>query len=430
LPGYGQSSPVTQGRNAFVTCIDGAKKETLRVVSVDTTSGKIEWAFESITKNLGENSDYVARGALTPVVDANGIVAGFESGDVYCLDLSGNKRWSLDLVALFGEIKANHGIASSLAQTESLAFIWIQRKENPYLLAIRKETGEIAWKRDMPLGVSWGSPILMPMVDNVDHLVFSIGPSGGSRGGAARSDSNSNTQASVSGGGDSSGEPSVSVDPTPGMVIGIDPNSGQERWRLEGLSGNSSQTPGFVRPGQFLVGASAGRDGGPLMEAIASNGLVQVSKTDTGYSASYVWRSQRATSGFCSPISYRGHAYFTDRRGHVFCFDLETGAEVFNERLNESVWSTPVGLNGNVYFVGETGVTHVLTAGTNERVATNRLWVAEETPEGWTPGSRSSEAKDASGIPKTKPRQYAIATVGSTLLIRRGDVLYGIQNAN
>jgi len=169
----------------------------------------------------------------------------------------------------------------------------------------------------------------------------------------------------------------------------------------------------------MLVGASAGREGGPTKEAIETNGMIEVTKNDQGYAAKYIWRSQKATCGFCSPMSYRDKAYFVDRRGMLFCLDLETGAEIFTERLGHPVWATPIGIGEQLYFVGEDGMITVLAASDKyEVVSVNTLWEASSPVE---------EGSDNPRAMLNKVRQYAIAIVSDSILIRRGDRLYCLR---
>lgn len=405
LQGYGQSSPIVWQNDVYVTCIDGPMKDVNRVQCIDLSTGSIRWTHNSTTKNLIPNDDYHSRSAMSPVADARGVIAGFESGLVVALDRTGKLRWSIDLFEKYGSTETNHGISSSLCQNNNHVFVWVQRKDNPYVIALDKDSGREVWRVERPGGVAWGSPIMLPMEDGSIHMVMSCS---GRDGGA-------------------------------GFLCGLDVATGKELWKLDGLSGNSSQTPYIVAPGKVLVGASAGREGGPSKEAIATNGLVKIAKTESGYRADYVWRSQRATSGFCSPCYHDGFAYFTDRRGIVACMNIENGEVVYSERLDQSVWATPFGVGDKLYFIGEVGTSLVLRAGPKfEKLATNVLWEDDADAQYAPPprptrgeGNIEGAAKPAiqTEIPKTKPRQYAAVYVGNKLLIRRGDRLYAIANA-
>lgn len=392
LPGYGQSSAVVWGDQVYVTMVEGAKKETLRINAYHLHDGKLLWQQDIATKNLGENTDYFSRAAPTPVVDQDGVYVLYESGDFVAYQHDGKLKWQRDLVAEFGVIKSRHGLSSSPLQDAKHVFICMQSDESPYLMAVSKQDGKTVWKVERPVGTAWSSPIWFETSDGQRQIVMSA----------------------AGGGGRAPGETS------PGTLIAYDPQAGQELWRLSGLSGNSAPTPHMVSPGRLLVGASAGREGGPTKEAIETNGLVEVKKVGERYEANYAWRSKKATCGFCSPTSYRGVAYFVDRRGTLFGLDLETGSEVFTERLGFPVWATPLGIGERVYFVGEDGMTTVIAAGQKyEVLATNSLW--EPTAE--APADENNPRAMLN-----KVRQYAVAVVGDSMLIRRGDKLYCLRS--
>ncbi|MFN7738130.1 MAG: PQQ-binding-like beta-propeller repeat protein [Pirellula sp.] len=383
ITGYGQSSPVVWNDMVYVSSVEGKMKENLIVSAYTIASGEKVWEQKITTTHQSENSDYFSRAAPTPVVSELGVTVWFENGDLFTFDHTGRQLWHADLVNLYGPIQSRHGLSSSLAQWNKSIFIWVQREQEPYLLCVNQGNGSVLWKKEMEPGTSWSSPMIVPMNGEETHVVLSAA-------------GNANA----------------------GKLIGIDPTTGETAWELSGLAGNTTPTPTFVKPGQFLVGASAGREGGPTKEAVASNGLVAVEKQDGRWQARYVWRSTRATCGFCSPIAHRGLAYFVDRRGRLFCLDAESGEEVFSENLEHSVWATPLAIGSRVYFVGEDGMTTVIAADrTFKKLAFNELWKTE------------SSAVEANG-PRTtlsRTRQYAVCAVPNALLIRRGDRLYCLK---
>jgi hypothetical protein len=91
---------------------------------------------------------------------------------------------------------------------------------------------------------------------------------------------------------------------------------------VEELEGSSAPTPRSIGAGKLLIGASVGREGGASTKAVATNGLVEVKPVPNAdgevspqWKAEYVWRSQKATCSFCSPVSIDRHAYFIARGG-------------------------------------------------------------------------------------------------------------------
>jgi outer membrane protein assembly factor BamB len=416
LPGYGQCSPVVWGGNVFLTSIDTPTKQQQRVICVDLKTGSVRWVYDQNSKHESKNADMMSRSAPTPVVDEKAVYASFEVGDVVALSHTGEPLWKVDLVERYGEIQSNHGLSSSLAQSDDAIFAWVQRSANPYITALDKKSGVELWKVDTPPGTSWSSPVMVPMLDGSVHLVVSS-----SGRGAPRPPRGAD--------GVPAGEAPAALPPTPGYLLGLDPETGRELWRLEGLTGNSSPTPCIVAPGKLIVGASPGREGGPSKEAIGTNGLVEIKKEGDAYKAEYVWRATKANCGFCSPVVYQGLAYFADRQGIVHCLEADTGKEVFIERLNQSVWATPLAIGGRIYFVGETGKTEVIKAGREvERLASNELWSADESPAPSAPPGRP-EGRGESAPTMAKARQYAVIVAKDTLLIRRGDKLYALRSS-
>ena len=373
IEGYGQSSPVVYDGLVYVTSVEGENKEINRVSALDLATGEKRWAQSESNPTPETNNLYVSRAAPTPVADASGVVALFEGGRISAYTPTGELRWTRDLVADYGPIKASFGIASSLVQNASRVFAHVEREGEPYLLAMDKASGETVWKVPGFGSSTWASPMFMDGPDGKTQLVVSA----------------------------------------LGLVGGFDPDSGEKLWTLDGLAGNRTPTPYPVGGGRFLIGGSGGREN---PDADATNGLAEiVSDGDSeggGYSARLVWEAKKARSSFGTPIAADGVAYFVNRSGVLFAHDLETGEPVYTERLGESVWATPLAVGDRIYFVGSRGETVVVRTGREfEEIARNRVWPASEQPARFGAG----------------PVQYAVAAVRDTLLIRAGDTLYAIR---
>lgn len=72
-----------------------------------------------------------------------------------------------------GFLATPHGLTSSLAAHEGRVFVWIERKESPYVLAIDPATGQNLWKIDRKGSTAWSSPIVAEMPSGESHLVLS-----------------------------------------------------------------------------------------------------------------------------------------------------------------------------------------------------------------------------------------------------------------
>jgi outer membrane protein assembly factor BamB len=92
-------------------------------------------------------------------------------------------------------------------------------------------------------------------------------------------------------------------------------------------------------------------------------------------SATHVlWRAPGGGSYVSSLVYYDGLLYLTNDIGVLTCADAKTGARVWQARLDGVFFASPVGADGKVYFVSETGETIVVRAGrTPEILARNDL---------------------------------------------------------
>ena len=67
-----------------------------------------------------------------------------------------------------------------------------------------------------------------------------------------------------------------------------------------------------------------------------------------------------------TPIIYRGYAYALGNSGILDCYELETGKEVYRQRLSHSgsgFSASPVAADGKLYLSGEDGDLFVVRAG-------------------------------------------------------------------
>lgn len=372
IEGYGQSSPVVHEKHIYCTSCSGENKENLHITCFDSVTGQSRWRYDLQNSSPEKNSNYVSRSAPTPVCDVNGVIALFEGGNVVALGKAGELLWQRDLVADYGPIKARHGLGSSLEQNDEHVFVWIERAEDPYLLALEKASGETVWKSPGVGSTSWSSPRLVP-VRGTNHLVLSA----------------------------------------IGKLVGYDPASGDLLWSFDGIGGNSTPTPIPLGDGRFLIGATTGRGNSSRGKAIKSNGVIQIFQRDGKFQAKYLWQAKRATSSFSSPLVFRGHAYFVNQTGVVYCLDVETGRELYAKRTGGSAWATPIASGRHVYLFGKNGNTTIIEAGKEFRkIATNSLWQSESN-ETQVPGTSASVL-------------YAASISDSNLLLRSGNRLYNV----
>lgn len=372
IEGYGQSTPVIAYDQIVVTSTSGANKDECHISSYSVTDGAQQWQVTRPNPSPYKNSSMVSRAAPTAIATSDGFVAFFEGGLLLALSPEGKVLWESDLVAKHGSIESRHGLAASLEQDDEHVFVWVERSDAPYVLAIDPATGEEAWKSAGVGSTSWSSPRLIP-VGTARHLVCSAS----------------------------------------GKIIGLDPKSGKRLWEFDDISNNSSCTPVPAGDGQFLIGASDGRGETKAGSGAASNGLLQITKADDGsFQVGFKWRAKRASSTFGSPIVAGKSVAIVNRQGVLYRLDLETGQQLSVSRTNAGgIWATPIVSGNRLYLFGYKGTTSVVSWKDGTEIAENRCW-----PEagGKSPGFGGGHVL------------YAAVPVGSRLIIRRGDKLFAV----
>jgi outer membrane protein assembly factor BamB len=109
------------------------------------------------------------------------------------------------------------------------------------------------------------------------------------------------------------------------------------------------------------------------------------------------------TSSFASPLLAGGVAWFINKAGVLFVVDPQSGKILWNERLPDSCWASPLAVEDRVYFLTKGGQTVVYRAGPEkERLAENTL-----TLEG---------------------RIYGVAAVHGALIVRSGSKLWRLSD--
>jgi outer membrane protein assembly factor BamB len=406
FPGKGQSSPVIWGNRIFVTSITGAMKNDCHLIAVDLESGKLLWDFKTPSAQPVRGNYFQSRSAPTPVVDAERVYAFFETGKLLALTHAGKPVWSRSLTEEYGPFEVRIGLAASLVQTENSIIVLVDHEGPSYLLSVDKQTGKTLWKTERFSRQSYASPTILNIAQS-DQIVCS----------------------------------------SSGSVDGYDPASGKLLWTYEEVGGNRACTPISFGDGRFLISASPGMHDERLDDARKSNFAMQVKRVGDQYQQTILWKADKAMPSFGSPIVYRGLAYWVNKVGVVYCFDAETGKQVYIKRLGQPCWATPFGIGDRIYFPGKDGLTTVIAAGPEFQVlAENKLFEGataaggadrnRRAQEKRRPGTGQPSGSESGERPTTRnglifadPVQYGYAVVSGSLVVRTGNRLYCIRKS-
>ncbi|MGE0760919.1 MAG: PQQ-binding-like beta-propeller repeat protein [Pirellulaceae bacterium] len=388
LPGHGQSSPVIWGDAVYVTSVEGPLKDELIVTAVGLADGRVRWQKSFPTSDPVKNGTFVSRAAPTPLVDAAGVVAFFESGDAVALDHQGAVRWQRSLSRDYGKFQNEYGLGASPLQTAELVVILIDHPGPSYVVALHKSDGTVAWRTERKGRASWSSPMWIELAGRRQLLCSSAG-----------------------------------------SIDGYDPANGRLLWSYEPVRGNRICSPWVFGSGLFLVGAQTSREFPDENSVKQSNFAMRVTPDGDGWRPQIVWRTEEASPGMASPMVHAGCAYWINRTGVVFCYDAETGTKHYAERVKQAPWATPLGVGNRLYLFGKDGLATVLEAGPQFKVlAENWLWDPDAVQADPSIVERETDPRRRAGAAMhAKPEVYGIAAVTGTLVARTGDRLYAVR---
>jgi outer membrane protein assembly factor BamB len=359
LPGLAHSSPVVWGDRIFVTtAVSSDPKATFRrglygdgdastdrsrhkwlVMALDTRTGKTIWervAYEG--EPLEKRHIKSTYASATPATDGRIVVAWFGSQGVYAYDVNGTLRWKVDLGRLdlgaYDIPTYEWGTASSPIIWKDLVILQVDTQADSFLLALNAATGETVWKTDRDELPSWGTPTV---VDT------SAGP--------------------------------VLVTNASKFIRGYEPRTGTELWRLGGSSKITAPTP--IASEDLLVIASGRGPERPIFVVKAgAKGDLTLPKGSTS-SGAVLWSRTGRGPYMPTPLVLDGLLYVLGNNGVFDAYRLETGEEVYRQRLpvvGSGYSASPVAADGKIYLSGEDGDILVIAAGAEfKHLATNPI---------------------------------------------------------
>lgn len=363
LPGPGSSCPIVVGDKVFVTCWTGygldrqnpGDQSQLKrhLLCVDRETGTTLWDQE-IDPYLPEDKYggmFAEHGytSHTPVSDGEKVFVFFGKTGVIAFDMEGKKLWQTSVGT--ESDPRDWGSASSPLLYKDWVIV-PANAESHALYALKKDTGEVAWKQEAQgFEGTWGSPVLAETEGGEQQIVLAV----------------------------------------PGEIWAFHPETSKLAWYAKGSGGDSCSTSAITENGiVYIVG---GRDGGTV--AIKTGGTGDVSASNTLWSSSI-------QGGIGTPVLHDGKIYSISREV-VTCLDAATGEQIFKKRLeappepeaavdtpaegesegrrggrgggfmNQS-YSSPVVADGKLYFVTRGGLVYVFAIGDElEQIAVNRF---------------------------------------------------------
>ena len=339
LPGFGASSPITLGDRIFLTSyagygIDpdkpGSQQELgQHTLCVDRATGKIVWD-QRLKPQLPE-TDYDAGrvnlhgyASATPVTDGEALYVSFGKSGVVKYNLDGELLWRTSVGT--GIDHHNWGSGASPILYGDLVIVNAST-EDASIQALNKTTGKQVW-RVGDIVDSWSTPLVVKSAAGADELVV------------------------------------IERE----KVLGLDPATGKTLWYYD--------KPGdYVCPSVF-----AHNDVVYLINSRRKMLLMAIRVGGRGdIGDSHVLWTTKWTTRVSTPVYDNGYLYGIDFAGVAFCFNAETGEEVYSERLDirgagDKIYASLVAADGKLYGVTRLDGTVVLALSPQFKLlAHNRL---------------------------------------------------------
>lgn len=318
IPGEGHSSPVIWGERVFITSTNGKTGERT-VLCLQGDTGKTLWQkefpakkYKMHKKNSGASS--------TPTVDANHLYLAWGTPAeclMTALDHDGKLVWQTDL----GPYKGNHGFGPSPILFENLVILANDQDKKGYIVALDKSNGQQVWKLPRNSGnATYSTPLLFQPKGKPAELIVTNWKHG-----------------------------MTSIDPKSGKVNWeksiFEPNKAERAIASPILAGDLILgTCGFVTAQKHFV----------AMRAPAVNGEKEPVE---------VWRMERGVSYLPTPLYHNDRVYLTTEKGVASCVNAQTGQVVWEERIANVFYSSPVSDGKHLFCLSIDGDVYVLSLG-------------------------------------------------------------------
>jgi len=340
------TTATTDGRQSFAVCIDRARGKVVQDVKVFGT----------------EKPEHVATfnsyASPTPVIEDGRLYVHYGTYGTACVDTgSGKVLWTRR------DLNCDHheGPGSSPMLWSDLLIFDVDGRDVQYVVALDKATGKTVWKTNRSVDYSrfpenlrkaFCTPIVIESAG-----CFQL------------------------------------ISPGAKAMIGYDPASGKEMWKVHYDGWSVTPRPVFGHGLIFLV-TDYER---PELWAVRPGGTGDLAANNI------VWKITKAVPSRPSLLLVDDLLYMVSSVGIASCVEAKTGQLVWQERLGGAYSASPIYADGHIYFFNHEGIATVVQPGRKYTVlAVNRL-----------------DGEDLMASP---------AVAGKSLFVRTRTDLYRIEN--
>ena len=337
IPGRGHSSPVIWGDRIFnVTAVhtgggdeyapNPRKEHKLVFLCHDRNTGKLLWerSPKTFTPPDSYQVPYGSYGSNIPVTDGKRVYFFMESRGIYVYDLDGKLEWQKDFPQM--KKRGEFGEGTPAAVDGDTLFLKFDQELGSYMIALDKNNGKELWRVDRAEPSSWSPPLM------VTH--------------------NGKKQLLVAG----------------TRVRSYDPATGKVNWECDGLGLNS--IPSLVSANGIVYAMTGFQR--PNLLAVKIDRQGDLTGTDA-----ILWSNNRGNPYNPSPVLKDDILYFISDTAMLTAYKASTGQELYRQQRLPGAYSlksSPVAVNGKLYFATEQGDVVITRMGEKfEVLATNTM---------------------------------------------------------
>ena len=322
IPGRGHGSPTVFGDRIYLASADEATKSQF-LMAIDRASGEIVWQ-EVLQQNnaLPEIHSKNTHASSTVACDGERLFVTLYSGDeiwIHCRALNGDALWKKGLAKF--RPKYAFGYAASPLVYKNLVIATAESEVENALIGLDRKTGKEIWRTPRPRNSSYSSPSILN-VGGREQLVMCGGRE----------------------------------------IRSYDPATGKQFWKVTGAA---KHTAGTVNgEGNFVIASG----GYPEKETtcVVADGSGRIA-----------WKNYQKCYEQ-SMLIHKGFVYAMTDKGVAFCWNLQTGEEMWKKRLEGPVSSSPVLVGDKIYSANEKGKFFVFLATPDRYVELARTTVGSD----------------------------------------------------
>lgn len=308
IPGGGHACPVVSQGHVFIHTAS-ATGDSRSLLAYRLSDGKLLWQ-NSISAVKGHTHKFSSLASGTPAIALGRVIVPYWNGknlQLTAYDFTGAQSWNYDV----GPLVTQHGAGHSPLVVNGIVYFANDQDDKSHVLALQADTGKLVWKTDRLNrdGVaSYSTPFLIPGAGQSQELV---------------------------------------VLNTVGLG-GYDLATGKELWKS--AKGFSFRTVGSAVYNDGWIIAGTGNGGG-ARHAIA----FRLNRESQPPEVTIAWEDRKTFPYVPSPLTRGDRVYFVSDRGIAGCYKLQTGEQVWQERLGDTVMSSPLLVRGNILAVTRSG---------------------------------------------------------------------------